>query len=333
MAVWQSATDSYWEFFKMQQALHGPQFARFPSISTGCALPEGNYFYRVTSVNQYGETRADATAMSADVASDGGCVTIRWAPVHGATDYRVYRGPSNLEVSYLASVSATPCACFTDEGSTVPNGMPPPAGDTAQTPGEWHAAYGGFMAEVSKSPGYYRTLFDSTGGVLEQANWGSAATALPLAGGLITKEDIARGSIDHALSIGLDNSGADAILRAGQFAFPAQRSDGRSEAPDSIPEGARLVLDPDLEIGSLGLPPFVEMLAEAAQKYGMIVHDGSAATVIYAEDPAPYVREGQPNFYRPLVGSNSLQTLRAFPWQDLELARMRLCTSRPCTPA
>jgi hypothetical protein len=156
------------------------------------------------------------------------------------------------------------------------------------------------------------------------------AAGVPLPPGLITKEDIDRGWIDHALSIGLANSGSDSLLRAGAFAFPAQRSDGRSTAGDSIPEGARLVLDPDLDVAALGLTPFVRMLAEAAQKYGMIVHDGSEGTVVYAEDPTPYVAEGQPNFYRPWVGSNTVGTLAGFPWADLRVARMSLCAQRPC---
>lgn len=329
LAVWQPATDTYWEFFKMQQSLHVPQFLGAPEVGTGCALARGTYAYAVTAVSANGETDPSASGATAAVSADGGCVSLRWRGVSGAGEYRIYRGADGSPPTYLATVAPT-LTSFADDGSALPDGTPPPTANTATTPGEWHATYGGVITDVAQSPGYYRDRVGGDGEVLEQSNWGSAATATPIAAGLITKEDIERGSIDHAVSIGLDNNGEDAILRAGQFAFPAQGTDGRSSAPDSIPEGARLVLDPSLDIGALALPPLAGMLAEAAQEYGLIVQDGSMSTVVYAEDPAPYVRVGQPNFYRPLVGSNSVRALRSFPWADLEVAIMHLCASRPC---
>ncbi len=330
LAVWQASTDSYWEFYLMQQALHGPQFARAPTAVENCGSLAGDYVYRLTSLNEHGESKADATA-SIHVAA-GSCVTIKWAPIFGATGYRVYRGAEGAPARYLATVPPG-LSSYVDDGSRQTNGEAAPGKSTAETPGQWHASYGGFVPDVSRNPGYYQDLTDGGGNVTEQSSWGAAASGMPLAAGLITKEDIDRGKIDHALSIGLANGATDSLLRAGSFAFPAQRSDGRSAAADSIPEGARLVLDPELDVTALGLTPFVRMLAEAAQTYGMIVHDGSEGTVIYAEDPTPYVAEGQPNFYRPWVGSNTVGTLAGFPWADLRVVRMDLCTQRPCAAA
>jgi len=329
MTVWQPSTDSYWEFYDMRQALHAPQFARSPAVASGCSLPSGTYSYKLTSVNEHGETPAEVPLAKARVPEAGGCVTLRWGAIGGATAYRVYRGSEGSAFSYLATVPAGGVS-FVDDGLSSTDGTLPPSVNSATTPGEWHASFGGFISEVSKNPGYYQDLTDSGGNILQQSHWGAAATGLPLAGGLITKLDVDRGRIDHALSLGLLNSTANSLLRAGEFAFPAQRSDGRSEDSDSIPEGARLVLDSRLDIDALGLTPFAHMLAEAAQKYGMIVHDGSLGTVIYAEDPAPYVAMGQANFYRPLIGSNSTRALRAFPWDHLQIAQMHLCTLRPC---
>ncbi len=332
MAIWQPSSDSYWEFFQFQQALHAPQFARSPFISGSCVRLGGTYAYKLTSLNERGETRADAAQVQIRVPVTGGCVTIRWRAINGATGYRIYRGFNGSALSHLATVSGDNTS-FVDDDLLQPDGTPPPAVNTADTPGEWHASFGGFIPEVSKNPGYYQDVRDSNGEVVEQSFWGASATGMPLAGGLITKQDIDRGRIDHALSLGLMNGSGNSILRAGAFAFPAQRSDGRSGAPDSIPEGARLVLDPSLDIDSLGLSPFVHMLAEAAQRYGMIVHEGSLATVIYAEDPAPFVAQGGENFYRPLIGRDLVRAMRGFPWGDLEVAQMRLCTSHPCAGA
>lgn len=330
MAVWQASTDTYWEFFKMQQALHGPQFARSPKVTEGCSLEAGTYVYELTAFNANGETPVEGGRSSATV-SGGSCVTIQWSPIHGAAGYNVYRGAGGSAPTLLEAVPAGQTS-LRDDGASVPTGGLPPTKDTAETPGEWHAAYGGMIEEVSKGPGYYRDLLNPDGSVREQANWGAAATGLPLAAGLITREDIGRESIDHALAIGLANRSGSSIVRAGSFAAPAQRSDGRSVSPDSIPEGARLRLDPGLDLASLSLSPFARLIAEAAQRYGMIVQDGSQSTVLYAEDPSPMMREGWANFIEAKYGRHLSRAVAEFPWRDLEVVQMHLCQRGPCLP-
>jgi hypothetical protein len=330
MAVWQASTDTYWEFFKMQQALHGPQFARSPKVTEGCSLEAGTYTYEVTAFNANGETPVEGGRSSATVPA-GSCVTIQWAPIHGAAGYRVYRGTGGSAATLLETVPAGQSS-LVDDGTSVATGELPPTKDTAVTPGEWHAAYGGTIQGVSESPGYYRDLLNSDGSVREQANWGAAATSLPLAAGLITREDIWRGSIDHVLAIGLANRSGSSIIRAGSFASPAQRSDGKSVDPGSIPEGARLRLDPSLDLDSLALSPFARLLAEAAQRYGMIVQDGSQSTVVYAEDPSPMMREGWANFIEAKYGRHLSRAIAEFPWEDLQVVQMHLCQHSPCVP-
>ena len=330
MAVWQASTDIYWEFFRMQQALHGPQFARSPKVSEGCSLQSGAYSYEVTAFNANGETPVEGGHTGATVA-DGACIAIRWGPIHGATGYRVYRSRNGSAATYLKAIP-TGQSSFLDDGMSAATGALPPSENTAVTPGEWHAAYGGMVQRASESPGYYRNLVDADGAVREQANWGASATSLPLAAGLITKEDIERGSIDHVLAVGLVNRGGSSIIRAGSFASPAQRSDGKSVDPDSIPEGAQLRLDPQLDLDSLQLSPFTRMLAEAAQRYGMIVQDGSQSTVVYAEDPSPMMRDGQANFYKASFGPHLSRAVGELPWGDLEVVQMHFCQHSPCLP-
>jgi hypothetical protein len=328
MAVWQASTDTYWEFFKMQQALHGPQFARSPKVTEGCSLEAGTYSYELTAFNANGETPVEGGRSNA-IVSAGSCITIQWSPIHGAAGYNVYRGAGGSAATLLATVPAGQTS-LRDDGAAAPTGGLPPTKDTADTPGEWHAAYGGMIEEVSKSPGYYRDLLNADGSVREQANWGAAATSLPLAAGLITREDVGRESIDHALAIGLANRTGSSIVRAGSFASPAQRSDGKSVSLGSIPEGARLRLDPRLDLTSLSLSPFTRLIAEAAQRYGMIVQDGSQSTVVYAEDPSPMMREGWANFIEAKYGRHLSRAIAEFPWEDLEVVQMHLCEHSPC---
>src|SRR5947209_2054282 len=103
----------------------------------------------------------------------------------------------------------------------------------------WHAKWGGAIEHVSRNPGYYSTA--SWPG-LSQPNWGATATSLPVAGGVITLDELKAGHIDHALAINLP------YPRAGVYAWPAQRSDGTGTDPNAIPEGAHLRPDPTLDL-------------------------------------------------------------------------------------
>ena len=107
----------------------------------------------------------------------------------------------------------------------------------------WHARWGGAIRRVSKSPGYY------TGAAWPGAahNWGATASSLPVIGGTMLLDELKTGRIDHALAINLP------APRAGVFAWPAQRTDGTGD-PTTLPEGARLRLDPTLDVGALHLP-------------------------------------------------------------------------------
>ena len=105
---------------------------------------------------------------------------------------------------------------------------------THHTSTGWHAAWGGAMQHVSSSPGYYTA--QSWPGA--QTYWGSTATSLPVAAGTMLTSELEAGKINHALAVALP------AARAGVYAWPAQRTDGTARDPDSIPEGARLRLEP-----------------------------------------------------------------------------------------
>jgi hypothetical protein len=176
----------------------------------------------------------------------------------------------------------------------------------------WHADWGGAMRAVSSSSGVYGP--SAWPGATRW--WGASACSLSIAGGLITLDDLSQGSIDHAMAIALPQ------VRAGFYASPAQRTDGKSEDPLSLPEGAHLRLDPRVDVGSLHLPPLTRMIAEAAQRYGFVVRDGASSVALYAQDPTP---TGE----NPFSGSSGYfegqrAPLDSFPWQRLQLLEMEL---------
>jgi hypothetical protein len=184
----------------------------------------------------------------------------------------------------------------------------------ARADGEWSAGWGGAMQAVSANPGVYGP--DAWPGA--KPWWGSSASSLSIAGGLITLEDLQRGRIDHALALAIPN------VRAGFYAHPAQRTDGTSSNPLSLPEGAHLRLDPSLDLAALHLPRMTLMLAEAAQRYGIVVRDRAKVTHFFAEDPGPTGANPYLGAGGHFEGQSPGQLLSQFPWDRLQLLKMEL---------
>jgi hypothetical protein len=182
----------------------------------------------------------------------------------------------------------------------------------------WHANFGGAMANVSSSPGYYDK--GSWSG-LSDTFWGATATSLPVIAGTMMIDELKAGVIPHALALNIP------WAKPKVYSWPAQRTDGQSTDPNAIPEGARFRLDPKLDIDKLKLPPLTRMMAKAAQRYGMIVRDQTGHAVsFFAENPAQYGTNpytGPTGFYR---GSAPNPVTEAFPWEHVQLLMMDVRT-------
>jgi len=178
----------------------------------------------------------------------------------------------------------------------------------------WEAYWGGAIENVTHASGAYGP--EAWPGAV--TSWGASASSLSIAGGLITLEDLEKGTINHALAIAVPNTREDA------YASPAQRTDGVSSEADSLPEGAHLRLNPQLDLAALHLPHFTLMLAEAAQKYGIFVRDTAANIAFYAQDPTPTGTNpytGKSGYYE---GKSPTQLLAVFPWGELQLLKMEI---------
>ena len=173
---------------------------------------------------------------------------------------------------------------------------------------------GGAIEKASSDPGVYGP--EAWPGA--QPNWGTSATSLSVAGGLITLEDLELGQINHALAVAIPNA------RGGVYASPAQRTDGYSTAPTSLPEGAHLRLDPNLDLASLHLPHLTLMMAEAAQRYGIFVRDSAVNVAFVAQDPTPTLTEPYTGPHGYFEGKSPAQLLASFPWSHLQLLKMEL---------
>jgi hypothetical protein len=180
--------------------------------------------------------------------------------------------------------------------------------------GTWQASWGGAMEKVGANKGVYGP--EAWSGA--SASWGASASSLPIAGGLITFEDLERGVINHALAIAVPT------VREGQYASPAQRTDGYVVGPTTLPEGAHLRLEPGLDLAALHLPPFTLMLAKAAQRYGIFVRDRASNIALYGQDPVPLGTEPYTGASGYFEGKSPSQLLASFPWAHLQVLKMEL---------
>ena len=148
-------------------------------------------------------------------------------------------------------------------------------------------------------------------GVPETFRTGSGISHLA---GVVRVSEIAAGLIPHALVFSTNNT------CPGEFREPATKTDGTSDRPDCIPEGARIQLAPSLDVAALQLSPAEAAIARALQKYGAYAVDTGGAPIAFyfeiAED-ADRVNPGS------VYSANGLRSdyfdLSAIPWQYLRV--------------
>ncbi len=251
----------------------------------------------------------------------------------------IYTVPVNQPTVVVHLVRPTPEPVLQSAWSAVPlpsNAQPAAGGDKhlvvwqpstdrlwefwhlKQTLTGWQAGWGGAIQNVSSNSGAYGP--EAWPGA--QPGWGASGTSLSIAGGLITLEDLELGQINHALAMALPN------VRAAIYASPAHRTDGESTEPLSLPEGAHLRLDPNLDLASLHLPKLTLMLAKAAQRYGIIIRDKAENVSFYAQDPIPIGTEPYAGPSGYFEGKYPQELLASFPWGHLEVLRMTLHRDR-----
>lgn len=112
-------------------------------------------------------------------------------------------------------------------------------------------------------------------------NGGAIGAGISALAGLVRTSEIRTGQIDHALVFSTDNACTTS------YRYPATQTDGQSSAPDCIPEGARIQLDPLIDIEAIpGITPAERAVAKALQIYGAYCRDNGAAPMAFAfENP------------------------------------------------
>ncbi|WP_245908897.1 hypothetical protein [Mycobacterium neglectum] len=140
---------------------------------------------------------------------------------------------------------------------------------------------------------------------------GSGASRL---GGVIRIDEMRRGVIPHALALQSDS------VCAGVFRPPAVKTDGTYRGSDCIPEGARIRLDPDVDISALDLTLAGLAVAQALQTYGAYIVDygGAPLSVAFERDTAASDHSpGAIYQHRELLWDYS--RIDGIPWERIEV--------------
>jgi hypothetical protein len=196
---------------------------------------------------------------------------------------------------------------------------PVPAGtDLAEQPpaagGDTHYAVAD--ASTGKVYGLWRADF---AGSTKTAEWGgvaalggdgrdtsgsSTASRISRYAAVIRASEIAAGNIPHALFFGSD------IVRPTEFRYPAQGTDGRSSAPVTIPLGARVQLDPAVNLAAIpGITPGELAVGRALQKYGAYCGDSGGARMGFL-------------FEYPDGGSRTVYERAGLAWDYFDMAHL-----------
>jgi len=147
--------------------------------------------------------------------------------------------------------------------------------------------------------------------------YGSRGAGVPYYAGLIRPWEISQGHIDHALAFGYPE------VARNRCVFPATKTDGKSDFPYAIPEGARLQLDPtltDVDFEMMGLSLTGKIIARALQEYGMFLIDVGGRPKIKAEDLEnnPYATQ---QWSDPNLDLTS-KTIAAIPYQYFRVLQL-----------
>jgi hypothetical protein len=183
-----------------------------------------------------------------------------------------------------------------------------------QVNGQWTAAWGGVynLDGTGSSPNPLYVARPHRRGQPASRATGSGISTLA---GLVRRQEVHRGSIDHALVFATDVACGPA--QDGPFRFPATTTDGVVTDGLCIPEGTRIQLDPSLKIDSIkGMSRIQRMLAHALQTYGAFCTDNGGARMSLAfERPRP----GDGAAYRRAGLEYDSMLLSAIPWGSLRV--------------
>lgn len=197
----------------------------------------------------------------------------------------VYDVDATTPLRAITSIRRPERSVLPAEGLRIPEGASPNSGaNGALVLLDWSAGrawelyrFGWDGAGVRVDSGAF-VPFDGTG-VPKRTSGYAGGSYLA---GLIRVREIAQGRIPHALAFGTK------FARKGTWRHPAQQTDGKLTGAETIPVGARIQLDPTLDLDAIaGLTPGERTIAEALQTYGAYCVGASGEPFLFFCELAP----------------------------------------------
>ena len=139
----------------------------------------------------------------------------------------------------------------------------------------------------------------------------NAANGAGIEGGVVTLAQLQSGVIAHALVFSTD-------ITCDYSVQPASHSDGHGKAPDCIPEGARIRLNPRLNPSAYDLNLFERPIFVALQRYGAFVVDTGGAPAAFSFENT-LVEHGNDAGYKALGDPRDYYTMPDIPWAGLQV--------------
>jgi serine/threonine-protein kinase len=134
------------------------------------------------------------------------------------------------------------------------------------------------------------------------------AAGFPIAPLLFNADELATGSINHAIRFILPN----ARIRPGVFVHPATHGSKGHGSPAAPPYGVRFRLKSSYDISQL--KPAAQVVARALQKYGMFLSDQGGITLSAQNDTDTQVKYADVDF-----GSHDLQALKVTDFEVVDM--------------
>lgn len=152
---------------------------------------------------------------------------------------------------------------------------------------------------------------------LAGSGWGGGSTGAGASrlAGVVRVAEIQAGTIPHALVVQSDT------VCAGTVRAPALKTDGDSTRPDCIPEGARLQLDPAIDVTTIpGITPGELAVARALQVYGAYLIDRAGASLAVSFEVAPDASGAGPGAVYEQAGFGwDYDGMPHIPWGELRV--------------
>ena len=133
------------------------------------------------------------------------------------------------------------------------------------------------------------------------------AGGLPIAPLLFNADEIAAGSINHAIRFILPNP----RIRAHVYVHPATHAGAPRGPVDAPPMGARLRLKASFDMSQL--TPAAQVVARAMQKYGMFLSDGGNITLTAQSDQDTTAKYAAMDF-----GSHDMQAIKVTDFEVID---------------